>query len=61
VVGLVAVGVIAHSIAVLAEGGDYLLDAPIPPVATECYRPTGDNGTNSEAKPKPRPHHRIEL
>jgi cobalt-zinc-cadmium efflux system protein len=27
VVGLVAVGVTAHSIAVLAEGGDYLLDA----------------------------------
>jgi cobalt-zinc-cadmium efflux system protein len=27
VVGLVAVGVMAHSIAVLAEGGDYLLDA----------------------------------
>ena len=27
VVGLVAVGVSAHSIAVLAEGGDYLLDA----------------------------------
>jgi cobalt-zinc-cadmium efflux system protein len=27
VVGLVAVGITAHSIAVLAEGGDYLLDA----------------------------------
>lgn len=27
VVGLVAVGVSAHSVAVLAEGGDYLLDA----------------------------------
>src|SRR5438445_1090768 len=27
VAGLVAVGVTAHSIAVLAEGGDYLLDA----------------------------------
>lgn len=27
VVGLVAVGVTAHSLAVLAEGGDYLLDA----------------------------------
>jgi Co/Zn/Cd efflux system component len=27
VAGVVAVGVTAHSIAVLAEGGDYLLDA----------------------------------
>jgi Co/Zn/Cd efflux system component len=27
VAGLVAVGVTAHSLAVLAEGGDYLLDA----------------------------------
>jgi len=40
------------------------------PLAARCAHPagrhrvlppTGDNGTNLEAKPRPRPHHRIEL
>jgi len=48
VVGLVAVGVTAHSLAVLAAGGDYLLDAAavgvallaIPVVRSPCEQDT---------------------
>lgn len=51
VAGLVAVGVSAHSLAVLAEGGDYLLDAAGVGVALFAIRLAGRPGPGGHPEP----------
>jgi cobalt-zinc-cadmium efflux system protein len=53
VAGLVVVGITAHSLAVLAEGGDYLLDAAAVGVALLAIRLSAR--TTSDARPAGRP------
>jgi cobalt-zinc-cadmium efflux system protein len=55
VVGLVAVGLTAHSLAVLAEGGDYLLDAAAVAVALLAIRLSARSSARARPPGRPAP------
>ncbi len=56
VAGLVAVGLTAHSLAVLAAGSDYLLDAAAVGVALLSARPAAAPGRAATRMPPALPH-----